>query len=126
MHVPRRDDLVVIGSDAYALVIAQALHSFGSSVTVLAESGPLAGEDPECVRILIDQLERQGMVLRSGVTIARVEAAEEGVGVVVQDAQGETTITGTHLFVASAWRPVTRNKPGKAISASRTDGAAQG
>src|SRR5436305_3450556 len=104
-EVPRH--LVVIGSDAHALVIAQALHSFGSSVTVLAESGPLAGEDRECVRILIDQLERQGMVLRSGVTVARVEAAEQGVGIVVNDAKGETTVTGTHLLVASAWRPVT-------------------
>ena len=104
-EVPRH--LVVIGSSAHGLVVAQALHSFGSAVTVLGEAEPLAGEDPECARILLDQLERQGMVLQSGVTIARVEAADEGVRVIAKDAKGETTIAGSHLLVASIWQPLT-------------------
>ena len=104
-EVPRH--LVVIGSTAHGLVVAQALHSFGSAVTVLGEVEPLAGEDPECARILLEQLERQGVVLQSGVTIARVEAADKGVRVVAKDAKGETTIAGSHLLVAAIWQPLT-------------------
>ena len=124
-EVPRH--LVVIGATAHALVVAQALHSFGAAVTVLAETEPLADEDPECARILMDQLERLGIVLHGGVTIARVEAADEGVRVVfkdaAKDANTETTITGSHVLVAASWRPLT---DGLGLEAARIKFSSQG
>src|SRR5262249_51641931 len=51
-QVPER--LVVIGASPAGLELAQAFRRLGAEVTVLDSGAPLAHEDPECARIMID------------------------------------------------------------------------
>ena len=46
--------------------MAQAFRRLGSEVTVLrSRLLPLAKDDPECAAIVLDQLEREGVVIRT-------------------------------------------------------------
>jgi pyruvate/2-oxoglutarate dehydrogenase complex dihydrolipoamide dehydrogenase (E3) component len=101
----RPEHLVVIGAGAVGLELAQAFRRLGSAVTVLEADAPLAHEDPECAAIVLDQLAREGIAIRSGIAVTRVAPSESKVRVVVGGAAGEETIEGSHLLVAAGRRP---------------------
>ena len=46
--------------------MAQAFRRLGSGVTVVDTGPALAQDDPECVDILLAQLEREGVVIHTG------------------------------------------------------------
>jgi pyruvate/2-oxoglutarate dehydrogenase complex dihydrolipoamide dehydrogenase (E3) component len=111
--------LLVLGAGPVGLELAQAFRRLGAAVTVLEAQAPLAREDPECARLLLEALQREGVVLRSGVTVARFEAIETdgatgraggGVRAILGAGQGtveetvEETIEGSHLLVAAGRR----------------------
>ena len=97
--------LIVIGAGPIGLELAQAFRRLGASVTVLESAQPLAREDPECARIVLDQLAREGVVLRTGVTIGRIEPEGSGVAAVLAAASGHERISGSHLLIATGRRP---------------------
>jgi len=103
----RPKQLVVIGAGPIGLELAQAFRRFGSEVTVLEAATPLAKDDPECAAVVLDQLEREGVVIRSGLKVVRVDHAGGGVKVTVEAPGGEETIEGTHLLVATGRQPTT-------------------
>jgi pyruvate/2-oxoglutarate dehydrogenase complex dihydrolipoamide dehydrogenase (E3) component len=96
--------LIVIGAGPIGLELAQAFRRLGSAVTVLEAAQPLAKDDPECAAIVLDQLEREGVEIRAGVTVTRV-AHEGGVKVTIAGGAGEETIEGTHVLVAAGRNP---------------------
>ena len=96
--------LVVIGAGPIGLELAQAFRRLGADVTVLEVARPLAKDDPECAAVLIDQLTREGIKIRTGIDILRVERAATKVRVVIAAGGGEETIEGTHLLVATGRR----------------------
>ena len=111
-RLPRH--LVVIGAGAIGLALAQAFRRFGAEVTVLEAAEPLAGEDRECVGVLLDALEREGVKLRTGVEIAkvtrslgnlRVVLARPGDDAVISADAGGESIDASHLLVAAGRRP---------------------
>ena len=71
----RPDSLVIIGAGPIGLEMAQAFRRLGSAVTVLEAAVPLAKDDPECAAIVLDQLDRDGVVIHSGVSVTRVDHA---------------------------------------------------
>jgi pyruvate/2-oxoglutarate dehydrogenase complex dihydrolipoamide dehydrogenase (E3) component len=87
--------------------MAQAFRRLGSAVTVLEAAAPLAKDDPECAAIVLDQLDREGVVVRSSVKVARVKFASGRVAVTIEGAGGEETIEGNHLLVATGRKPTT-------------------
>ena len=97
----RPAQLVVIGAGPIGLELAQAFRRLGADVTVLEVARPLAKDDPECAVVLIDQLTREGVKIRAGVDIVRVEQAAPKVRVVIAAGDGEEAIEGTHLLVAT-------------------------
>jgi len=99
------EHLLVIGAGPIGLELAQAFHRLGSQVTVLEAARPLAKDDPECAAIVVDQLAREGIRIRSGVEIVRVESASPKVRVILGEAGVEETIEGTHLLVATGRKP---------------------
>jgi pyruvate/2-oxoglutarate dehydrogenase complex dihydrolipoamide dehydrogenase (E3) component len=101
----RPEHLIVIGAGPIGLELAQAFRRLGSLVTVLEAAEPLAGEEPECAAIVLDQLAREGIVIRSGVAVTRVAAAESKVQVALGSGTGEETIAGSHLLIAAGRRP---------------------
>jgi pyruvate/2-oxoglutarate dehydrogenase complex dihydrolipoamide dehydrogenase (E3) component len=100
----RPEHLIVIGAGPLGLELAQAFRRLGSLVTVLDAGPPLAREDPECAQVVLDALAREGIDLRSSVAAVRVEAVDGNVKVVVRGEQGEETIAGSHLLVATGRR----------------------
>jgi pyruvate/2-oxoglutarate dehydrogenase complex dihydrolipoamide dehydrogenase (E3) component len=95
------EHLIVIGAGPIGLELAQAHRRLGAEVTVLEAATPLAKDDPECAAIVLDQLVREGVTVRAGVAVLRVEKAAPKVRVVIKAADGEETIEGTHLLVAA-------------------------
>jgi pyruvate/2-oxoglutarate dehydrogenase complex dihydrolipoamide dehydrogenase (E3) component len=65
---------------------------------------PLAKDDPECAAILLDQLEREGIAIRAGTNVLRVEPGAKP-RVVVAAANGEEAIEASHLLVATGRHP---------------------
>src|SRR5947209_15101976 len=98
----RPEHLIVIGAGAIGLELAQAFRRLGSAVTVLEAAAPLAREDGECAAIVLDALMREGVDIRSGVGVSRVEAADGEISVVVRGASGggDETITASPLLGA--------------------------
>jgi pyruvate/2-oxoglutarate dehydrogenase complex dihydrolipoamide dehydrogenase (E3) component len=98
------EHLIVIGAGPIGLELAQAFRRLGAEVTVLEAAQPLAKDDPECAAIVLDQLAREGIKIRSGTEVVRVEAAHPKVRVTVKTPAGEETIAGSHLLVAAGRR----------------------
>ena len=101
----RPDSLIVIGAGPIGLELAQAFRRLGSAVTVLEAAAPLAKDDPECAAIVLDQLDRDGVVIHSGVTVTRVEHGIDSVAVTFSGAGGEQTVEGQYLLVAAGRKP---------------------
>jgi pyruvate/2-oxoglutarate dehydrogenase complex dihydrolipoamide dehydrogenase (E3) component len=101
------DRLIVIGAGPIGLEMAQAFRRLGSAVTVLEAAAPLAKDDPECAAIVLDQLERDGVIIRSGVKVVRVSYANASVAVTFEGADGEETVEGRRLLVATGRKPTT-------------------
>ncbi len=103
----RPDRLIIIGAGPIGLEMAQAFRRLGSAVTVLEAAAPLAKDDPECAAIVLDQLERDGVVIRSGVKVVRAHYTSGGVTVTFEGAGGEETVEGRELLVATGRKPTT-------------------
>src|SRR5262249_18522572 len=98
----RPEHLIVIGAGAVGLELAQAFRRLGAAVTVLEAGEPLARADGECAAIVLDALAREGIGVRSNVAVTRVEGTAEKIKVIV--GEGEPTIEGTHLLIATGRR----------------------
>jgi pyruvate/2-oxoglutarate dehydrogenase complex dihydrolipoamide dehydrogenase (E3) component len=96
--------LIVIGAGAVGLELAQAFRRLGAAVTVLEAATPLAKDDPECATVVLDQLARDGVVIRAGVTVQRVASTNGKVQVVIGGTAAET-IEGSHLLIAAGRTP---------------------
>ncbi len=93
--------LVVIGAGPIGLEMAQGFRRLGSEVTVLEALAPLAKDDPEAAAIVLAQLEREGVVVCSGVKVARVRHSPGSVTVTYAAEDGEETVEGSHVLVAA-------------------------
>ncbi len=104
------EHLVVIGAGAVGLELAQAHRRLGAAVTVIDAGPALPHEDPELARIVVAALAREGVDLREGARIVRVEPRRGGVRVVLDDGEGgETVVDGSHCLVATGRVPVTED-----------------
>ncbi len=108
--------LIVIGAGTTGLELAQGFRRLGAEVTVLEAATPLASDDAECAAVVLDALEREGIRLRTGVTVARVRRALARVQVEITTEAGPETNEGTHLIVAVGRRP---NVEGLDLEAAR-------
>jgi pyruvate/2-oxoglutarate dehydrogenase complex dihydrolipoamide dehydrogenase (E3) component len=97
--------LVIIGAGPIGLEMAQGFRRLGSEVTVLEAFAPLAKDDPEAAAIVVAQLEREGVVIRSGVKIAHIGHSPGSVTVTLAGEGDEETVEGSHLLVAAGRRP---------------------
>ncbi|QJE71878.1 mercuric reductase [Aerophototrophica crusticola] len=94
--------LVVIGGGPIGLEMAQAHRRLGSRVTVLERFGILPKDDPALVAIARKALLAEGLDLREGADILRVEPGP--VVVLKRPDGGEERLEATHLLVAAGRR----------------------
>ncbi|MEJ2433986.1 MAG: FAD-dependent oxidoreductase [Pseudolabrys sp.] len=97
--------LVIVGAGPIGLEMAQGFRRVGSAVTVLEAAQPLPNDDPECVEAVLTQLEREGVVIRSGVKVTRVDYPSGGVTVAFDSPGGEEMVEGSHLLVVAGRKP---------------------
>ncbi len=70
----------ILGGGVVGVEFSQIFTSLGGSVTILErERFLLPGEDPELVSILSRELDRQGVVLRCGVSVRTINRTDKGV-----------------------------------------------
>lgn len=103
--IERPAHLVVVGGGAVGVEIAQAYRLLGVRATLL-EAGErlLAQEDPEMAHVVDQALRSDGVAVRTGASIDRVESKKAGeIGVVLSSGE---TIEGSHLLVATGRKPV--------------------
>jgi pyruvate/2-oxoglutarate dehydrogenase complex dihydrolipoamide dehydrogenase (E3) component len=93
--------LIVIGGGPIGLEMAQAHRLLGAEVTVLEAAKVLAKDDPELAELLVQRLKADGIAIAEGIRIRRVERAEPGVAVVLEEGGGGRRIEGSHLLVAT-------------------------
>jgi pyruvate/2-oxoglutarate dehydrogenase complex dihydrolipoamide dehydrogenase (E3) component len=107
--------LIIVGAGSTGLELAQAYRRLGAAVTVLDAAEPLAEHDPECTAIVLDVLRREGVAIRPGVGIARIERARGKLQVVLGGEKPET-IEGSHILLAAGRVP---NTAGLDLAAAR-------
>ncbi len=113
---PRR--LIVIGSDPAGLALAQGVRRLGCEVILLAETTIFPQEDEELVAPVHTQFLRDGVVIREGAQILRIEPDGDGLRVLIARGpdcrsgsgesapKGETeTIEGSHVLLAAGAAP---------------------
>lgn len=95
--------LVVLGGGAIGCELAQVLVRFGVEVTII-EGGDrlLAKEEPEASEALREELEREGVSVRTGGRVARVE--RDGTAGVVVVLEGGDELRAERLLVATGRR----------------------
>lgn len=97
--------LMIIGGGAVGLELGQAFRRLGAQVTVIDAARPLARDDAECARIVVDALGREGIEIRAGASVRSVRKIPEGVELVVRCGDAEERVVGSHLLVAAGRDP---------------------
>ena len=94
--------LLVIGGGPIGIEMAQAFRRLGAQVTVLEAATFLAKDDPELAAVVVARLRAEGVDLREGAKIERVEGTRAGVTAFLGDG---THVAGSHLLVAAGRSP---------------------
>lgn len=99
------ESLIVIGGGPIGIELAQAHRHLGASVTVLEMFSIMPKDDAELVDVVRSQIIADGIDLREGAKILRIEKAGDGVRVVLETESGEDHVDASHLLVATGRRP---------------------
>lgn len=95
------EHLVIVGGGPIGIELAQAHRRLGAQVTVLEVAVPLANDDPECAAVVLDQVAREGVVIRAGVKVMKVAHGGGKIRVAIEGQTGDETIEGSHLLIAT-------------------------
>jgi len=91
--------LIILGGGPIGLELGQAFVRLGSKVTVLEADRALAKEDADLAAVVLEQVRADGVDLREGVRVERIEPGP--VAVLVDGGR----IEGSHLLVATGRTP---------------------
>jgi len=98
------EHLIVIGGGPIGIELAQAHRDLGSRVTVLEMFAIMPKDDPELVDVVRGRLIEDGIDLREGVQIDRIEKTAAGLRVILKGEDAEQAVDGSHLLVATGRR----------------------
>ena len=99
------ESLIVIGGGPIGIELAQAHRHLGADVTVLEMFSIMPKDDAELVDVVRSQIIADGIDLREGAKILRIEKVGDGVRVVLETESGEERVDASHLLVATGRRP---------------------
>jgi pyruvate/2-oxoglutarate dehydrogenase complex dihydrolipoamide dehydrogenase (E3) component len=99
-EVPK--SLVVVGGGASGVELAQLYGRLGAKVTIVQRSRLLTRMDKEAAALLQQRLEDEGVRVRLGAEVARVESEADGITLRLDDGE---TIAGERLLVAVGRQP---------------------
>ncbi len=99
------EHLLVIGGGPIGVELAQAYRRFGASVTIVETHRVLGGDDPECVDVVLAELERDGIAIHANTGVRQVSREGAKIRLTLETSAGEKTVEGSHLLVAAGRRP---------------------
>ena len=102
-HPPRK--LIVLGNDPSGLALAQAIRRFGSDVLVLMPEQSEWFGDEELAAVVRLALARDGIAVKEGARVSRVEPCGDRVCVFLKTAGHEKPLFGSHLWIAAGRAP---------------------
>jgi pyruvate/2-oxoglutarate dehydrogenase complex dihydrolipoamide dehydrogenase (E3) component len=98
--------LIIIGGGPIGMEMALAHRRLGAEVTVLEAFQPLGKDDPELAKVVLDSLIAEGIKIRGGIKIERIEKTKSGLRILAAD---NDIIEGSHLLVAAGRVPNIEN-----------------
>jgi len=103
------EHLLVIGGGYVGVEFSQAMHRFGSKVTVIDRNGRLMSKEDEDVCVALNRLlDDEGIDVHLNTRIKRVSGKSgDSVTIVFEQNGTDKTLTGTHLLVATGRTPNT-------------------
>ncbi|MGI9417600.1 MAG: dihydrolipoyl dehydrogenase family protein [Geminicoccaceae bacterium] len=94
--------LIVIGGGPIGAELAQAHRRLGADVTIVDMGPVLPKDDPEMTAVVRAQLLADGIVLKERVKVQKVEAAGNGIAVIIEEENGETVrLEGSDILAAT-------------------------
>lgn len=97
--------LVIVGGGPTGLELAQAHARLGSRVTVIEAARALGRDDPEATAVVLKALRAEGIDIREGAEVERVESMAGFVRVHAATESGTEAFDGSHLLFAAGRRP---------------------
>jgi len=104
------EHVIVLGGGYVGLELAQALRRFGSAVTMIERGRQVAtAEDPDVAQAILENFQSEGIEVLLETRLREVDGLSgQKVKVRVENSQGQETIEGTDLLVATGRTPNTR------------------
>src|SRR5262249_20486332 len=100
--------LLILGGGYIGLEFGQMFRRFGSNVTVVQRGKQLlVREDPDVAEEVLNVLQEDGIDVLLQTDATRVEAAAPGVALHLRGPEGDRTVAGSHLLVATGRVPNT-------------------
>lgn len=96
---------VVLGGNATAVALAQALHRLGGRATLVTPEKLLPEHDDEAATLVRRRLLREGLALHEGSEPIRAERSRAGLRLVLSGPSGEVVVDGTHLLASDVPQP---------------------
>jgi pyruvate/2-oxoglutarate dehydrogenase complex dihydrolipoamide dehydrogenase (E3) component len=103
-NTQRLDRLIIIGGGPIGMEMAQAHARLGSKVTVLEGAKALGKDDPELSGFVLKAMRDEGIVIREGCRVERVEGGLGQVRVTFSESGETQSINGTHILIAAGRR----------------------
>ena len=99
--------MIILGGGPIAVEMAQAFARLGTRVTIIQRSVQLLSrEDPDMAAIIRHRLEQEGIIVRTGLSLARVSTVGDMIRVKVTDDQEKNLLfEAEKLFVAMGRTP---------------------
>ncbi len=114
--------LAIIGGGYIGLEMAQFYRRMGSRVTVVEETGQVAGREDEDVATAMQKfLEAEGIAFRLNTSVKSVESRNGVVSLAIEQSEGSDKIKASHLFVATGRKPNTDDLGLEAIDVKVSD-----
>ncbi len=104
-NAERMSHLIVVGGGPIGMELAQAHLRLGAKVTVLEGLKALAKDDPEMTVVVLDHLRREGLDIREGAKVQRVDGTAGDIRVAIGEGDGAEVVQGTHILIATGRRP---------------------
>lgn len=99
------EQLLIIGGGPIGMEMAQAHRRLGAEVTIIEGLSVLGRDDPEMTAVLIEQQEKEGVIIRQGCPVAEVRGSTGNIEVILDMGGLHEVVHGTHLLVAAGRAP---------------------
>ena len=99
------EHLIIVGGGPIGMEMAQAHRRLGSKVTVLEGLKAMGKDDPELATVVLDAVRAEGVEIREGAMVEKVEGTNGYINVTIKTDAGQETVNGTHLLMAVGRKP---------------------